>query len=362
MASITLMPFDQRVASRTRQHSQEISMLRSVILLVSIFFLSACTLETKSSAELLFPLGQHTWSKGEDYRNAPPSDSCTGCPEFRLSSPSLSSLEANGWRITLDPGDTTTDIVGTIFGHTDYSECGAHNDVFCDNSWRVWAPDSNERAYNQQTPGGNLVSQNFFLKPSFECGISRFVLAAQNTYGTTRVIFEVERQGGVCETTVLGPNLRVILKWNERDTDLDLHLVRSNSQLWDLEGDCHYVNCRPTNNAYATSDLDWGIWGDDADNPFLDVDDKEHAGPENIFWYGAEDGDYYIEVDYHPESTFDLAVLPDVEIWADGILVDWIFYDIDKSALRAGETWRTAMLRIRNGLVSVEQVDSVRRN
>jgi hypothetical protein len=335
-------------------------MRQSVILLVSILSLTACKLETKSSAELLFPLGQHTWAKGEDYRNSPPSNSCVGCPEFKLSSPTLSNLETRGWKITLPGGETSADIVGTIQDFTDYSECGHNNDILCDNAWRVWPPNSGDRAIHQQTPGGDLFDHNFFLKPSFECGTSRFVLAAQNTYGTTRVIFEVERVGGVCDTTIEGPTIRVILKWNERNTDLDLHLVQSGSEFSDLQGDCHFQNCTPSNNAYQTSDLDWGVWGQAADNPFLDVDDDKNAGPENIFWYGAQDGSYAVDVHYHGDSTLNIPVLPDIEVWADGILVDWIFYDVAAQDFTKNKIWRPATITIQSGVVSVQADRSIR--
>ena len=335
-------------------------MKQPLIILGVLLALSACKLETRSSAELLFPLGQHTWNKGEDYRNSPPSDQCTGCPEFELNSPGLNSLQESGWRIELPSGDTSTAISGIIRGFADHPECGRNNDILCDSAWRVWPPDSNDSIVHQQSPGDDIFDHDFVLHPSFECGVSRFVLAAQNTYGTTRLILEVERKGGVCDAPIDGPTVRVILKWNERNTDLDLHLIKEGGSFGDSSTDCYFENCQPGNNSYGTSGLDWGQVGQASDNPFLDVDDDQNAGPENIFLYGAEDGAYTIDVHYHPNSQSTVRVLPDVEVWSDGVLVDWIFYDINAAEFTPDMIWTPATIQIKKGVVTLQALHGVR--
>ena len=98
--------------------------MRIIYIWVSaLFILTSCKLETKSSAELLFPLGVHTWNKSEDFRNSPPGDTCVGCPEFKLSSPSLANLENQGWRVKLAPGETSMEVSGFIEGYADLPEC-----------------------------------------------------------------------------------------------------------------------------------------------------------------------------------------------------------------------------------------------
>ena len=58
-----------------------------------------------------------------------------------------------------------------------------------------------------------------------------------------------------------------------RGTDLDLHLVHPLADGWfQAPFDCYYENSKP----------DWGILDDPSDNPVLDVDDANGAGPENI--------------------------------------------------------------------------------
>lgn len=89
-------------------------------------------------------------------------------------------------------------------------------------------------------------------------------------------------QTATCDQTVevLPPeNFRVELYWSEQD-DFDLHLMEANDgsgnqgDPW-TSGDCHFGNCQGLG-------LDWGVGGNDYDNPYLDLDDIPGTGPENI--------------------------------------------------------------------------------
>ena len=60
---------------------------------------------------------------------------------------------------------------------------------------------------------------------------------------------------------------------DELGTDVDLHLRHPSSDAWfTSSGDCYYLNPR----------ADWGQVGDPDDDPSLDIDDVNGAGPENI--------------------------------------------------------------------------------
>lgn len=60
---------------------------------------------------------------------------------------------------------------------------------------------------------------------------------------------------------------------DRQGTDVDLHLRHPLAEGWFLSpGDCYYGNPAP----------DWGILGDTTDDPVLDIDDINGAGPENI--------------------------------------------------------------------------------
>ena len=88
-------------------------------------------------------------------------------------------------------------------------------------------------------------------------------------------------------------------------TDLDLHFMHPIHQGWMTPpADCFYMNPNP----------DWGALGDPSDNPMLDVDDINGAGPENINLDHPENtrelgGHYKIGVHYYRSGT---AVSPDL--------------------------------------------------
>jgi hypothetical protein len=76
-----------------------------------------------------------------------------------------------------------------------------------------------------------------------------------------------------CETevTMAGHGLRVELSWNTDATDVDLHMTRGSSPQWVTPQDCYYGNRRPDD---ANADESRRRW--------LDTDDVDGEGPENI--------------------------------------------------------------------------------
>ena len=82
--------------------------------------------------------------------------------------------------------------------------------------------------------------------------------------------------------------LHVRLRWNTDETDVDLHLVRPNGQLWTCEGDCYFASAAPN----------WGDPNRFEDDPFLDVDNVDGFGPENINLEAPAAGTYHIYVHY----------------------------------------------------------------
>ncbi len=82
--------------------------------------------------------------------------------------------------------------------------------------------------------------------------------------------------------------LHVRLRWDADATDIDLHLVSPGGQLWTCEGDCYFASPSPE-------------WGDPMrfeDDPFLDVDNVDGFGPENINLEAPAPGQYHIYVHY----------------------------------------------------------------
>jgi hypothetical protein len=89
-------------------------------------------------------------------------------------------------------------------------------------------------------------------------------------------------------------------------SDLDLHLVLN----WDVDGgsdvDFHFVRnygAAACNDCYFSNMTpDWGVSGSILDDPFLDYDDLEGPGPENINVDELADGRYRIIVHYYSDS------------------------------------------------------------
>lgn len=84
--------------------------------------------------------------------------------------------------------------------------------------------------------------------------------------------------------------LSIVLDWDTNDTDVDLHLVKVPGSLFDRAGrtDCYFGQRTP----------DWGVQGDTSDDPFLDHDDTDGFGPENINLSVSGDGTYEVYVHY----------------------------------------------------------------
>lgn len=84
-------------------------------------------------------------------------------------------------------------------------------------------------------------------------------------------------------------DIHINMEWDSDLTDLDLHLLKPGGMFWDLGSDCHWRATSP----------DWGVPGDPADNPYLDVDDIDGFGPENINQVDPQTGDYKVVVHYY---------------------------------------------------------------
>lgn len=87
--------------------------------------------------------------------------------------------------------------------------------------------------------------------------------------------------------------LRVTLTWDKSGKDFELHLIQPGGKINDGFNDCTWTSCvdpmRP---------LDWGVKGDEEDNPKKDVDDKNEFGPENIVLRKPVKGTYTVLVEH----------------------------------------------------------------
>jgi len=91
--------------------------------------------------------------------------------------------------------------------------------------------------------------------------------------------------------------LHVRLEWSTNSTDVDLHLLGpSNGGIWDCTLDCNFANPNPS----------WGDPLSDLDNPYLDLDDVDGYGPENINIQDPAPGVYTVVVHYWTDHGGDV--------------------------------------------------------
>lgn len=100
------------------------------------------------------------------------------------------------------------------------------------------------------------------------------------------------------------------LQWTSNGTDVDLHFVGPGGTFYEAPNDCYYANKTP----------DWGVTGDTSDNPFLDVDDVDGYGPEEINLGAAAPGRYDAYVHYFADN-FQGRTEAIVEVYVAGQLV-----------------------------------------
>ena len=78
-------------------------------------------------------------------------------------------------------------------------------------------------------------------------------------------------------------------------SDVDLHFLNVSKGCWSrAPWDCHWRNKTP----------DWGVTGNAGDDPSLDIDDVNGAGPENINLDNPEAATYRIGVNYYDDHGF----------------------------------------------------------
>ena len=108
-------------------------------------------------------------------------------------------------------------------------------------------------------------------------------------------------------------DLAVKMFWNNKNADIDLHLIRPDGEFGDAESDCYYWNCSPQ---YSGERPDWGEPDDTKDNPFLDIDNTDGIGPETVTINKPANGTYTVTVHAYDTSKGPTTVV--VKAYAHG--------------------------------------------
>ncbi|MEZ4462912.1 MAG: choice-of-anchor D domain-containing protein [bacterium] len=110
-------------------------------------------------------------------------------------------------------------------------------------------------------------------------------------------------------------DIHVEVEWDSNDTDVDTHMLLLPGQGLFCDNDCYFSNPEP----------DWGVQGDWLDDPFLDRDDVDGYGPENInIAKGINNQTYRVVLHYWRDSynnSFSSASNVTVKLYIRGALI-----------------------------------------
>lgn len=94
-------------------------------------------------------------------------------------------------------------------------------------------------------------------------------------------------------------DLAVKLLWDNKNADMDIHLIRPDGTYGDPVSDCYFWNCSPQ---YSGERPDWGIESETKDDPYLDLDNTTGMGPETLYVNKPANGTYKVVVHAYDTS------------------------------------------------------------
>ncbi|NOY25994.1 MAG: choice-of-anchor D domain-containing protein [Oligoflexia bacterium] len=187
--------------------------------------------------------------------------------------------------------------------------------------------------YDQPDGSSTSLSDTSATAPSMfldAAGLYTLILQVDNTIGV--------QSDPAIHTVLATPtdNLYILLSWNTANSDVDLHLVRD-------DPDLYFVT--PDDACYCNPNPDWGESGT-ADDPQLALDNRVGYGPENINIESPVDGNYYVKVHYFKDNGGGTTEAT-VKIYLSGDLVDTFSQTLTKNQL-----WDVATVALPTGLVT----------
>ena len=207
--------------------------------------------------------------------------------------------------------------------------------------WSISARPSGSTSLVQPLGAGSQV--DFFVDVAGDYKIKLKVTDTEGLTDATEYAF----------SAVPSQSLHVELTWQNQYTqaDMDLHLINksSNGSFDDSTRDCYYSNCKPDGFGQP---LDWGVSGNQLDDPTLDIDNITDSVPENINIKKPASGVYQVAVHYfasHASSGGDIPVDCHVKIYLDGA-VGW---EGDMHFTAANQVWNVGDVTWAGGQGSV---------
>lgn len=94
-------------------------------------------------------------------------------------------------------------------------------------------------------------------------------------------------------------DLAVKMLWNNKNSDMDLHLISPDGEFGNAQSDCYFWNCSPQ---YSGERPDWGVEDETKDDPFLDIDNTDGIGPETVTINKPANGIYKVVVHAYDTS------------------------------------------------------------
>lgn len=162
------------------------------------------------------------------------------------------------------------------------------------------------------TPGGisldivddaNRAGSSLNGDPSNKVSRTAFQAKIKGTYTVRLIVINDKGVSSVpaeCNVeAVSDDDLAVKMLWNNKNSDMDLHLIKPDGEFGNATSDCYYWNCSPQ---YSGERPDWGVEGETKDDPFLDIDNTNGIGPETVTINKPENGIYKVIVHAYDTS------------------------------------------------------------
>lgn len=155
--------------------------------------------------------------------------------------------------------------------------------------------------------------------------------------------------------------LHVQLSWPNQYTqaDMDLHLIdltdaTPSPSLWDMQWDCHYRNCKPSQGGF----IDWGANASNVDDPRLDIDNIDTNVPENMNIDTPHDGTFRMAAHYymsHAGTGTDIPVDLTVKVWVAGTMV----YSTSQTLTAQNQVWTIGDILWTNTSATISPIGTV---